>query len=259
MTSDVVAAQHDADVLVEERIPAHEHAIADLGPASHPGMVAGASAGSTPGLTSNLVLTKLRRMKHAATTGTRQTADERRDAIIVAALHEFAQGGYSGTSTESIARAVGVSQPYLFQLFGTKRRAVPGRRPARVPADAPGLPRGGPPRSDRRPGLLDPRPDGPGLHAPPRPIATCCASSSRPMPPAATRTSGRSSARSSPRCTSRSKRDSGASKEDDPPLLRRRDAPQRRGRPRDRRAHPRHGRSAASSKPGRAGDAGGAS
>jgi AcrR family transcriptional regulator len=56
-----------------------------------------------------------------ATTTTRQTADERRDAIVVAALHEFAEGGYSGTSTESIARAVGVSQPYLFQLFGTKR------------------------------------------------------------------------------------------------------------------------------------------
>lgn len=60
-------------------------------------------------------------MNAAATASTRQTADERRDAIIVAALHEFAQGGYSGTSTESIARAVGVSQPYLFQLFGTKR------------------------------------------------------------------------------------------------------------------------------------------
>jgi AcrR family transcriptional regulator len=57
---------------------------------------------------------------HTATT-TRQTADERREAIIVAALHEFAESGYSGTSTESIARAVGVSQPYLFQLFGTKR------------------------------------------------------------------------------------------------------------------------------------------
>lgn len=55
------------------------------------------------------------------TTGPRQTADERRDAIIVAALHAFAEGGYSGTSTETIARAVGVSQPYLFQLFGTKR------------------------------------------------------------------------------------------------------------------------------------------
>jgi len=57
----------------------------------------------------------------ATTTGTRQTADERRDAVVVAALHAFAAGGYSGTSTESIARAVGVSQPYLFQLFGTKR------------------------------------------------------------------------------------------------------------------------------------------
>ena len=60
-------------------------------------------------------------MNADATTTHRQTADERRDAIIVAALHEFASGGYSGTSTESIARAVGVSQPYLFQLFGTKR------------------------------------------------------------------------------------------------------------------------------------------
>jgi AcrR family transcriptional regulator len=54
-------------------------------------------------------------------TSTRQTADERRDAIVVAALHAFAEGGYAGTSTETIARAVGVSQPYLFQLFGTKR------------------------------------------------------------------------------------------------------------------------------------------
>jgi AcrR family transcriptional regulator len=54
-------------------------------------------------------------------TATRLTADERRDAIVVAALHEFAEGGYAGTSTESIARAVGVSQPYLFQLYGTKR------------------------------------------------------------------------------------------------------------------------------------------
>jgi AcrR family transcriptional regulator len=56
-----------------------------------------------------------------ATQATRQTADERREAIVAAALHAFAEGGYSGTSTESIARAVGVSQPYVFQLFGTKR------------------------------------------------------------------------------------------------------------------------------------------
>lgn len=57
---------------------------------------------------------------NAATT-TRQTAEERRDAIVVAALREFADRGYSGTSTETIAKAVGVSQPYLFQLFKTKR------------------------------------------------------------------------------------------------------------------------------------------
>lgn len=60
-------------------------------------------------------------MNAARTSTQRQTADERRDAIIAAATHEFASGGYVGTSTESIARAVGVSQPYLFQLFGTKR------------------------------------------------------------------------------------------------------------------------------------------
>src|SRR3954452_11045692 len=57
----------------------------------------------------------------ASPTSQRQTADERRDAIVVAALREFAKGGYSGTSTESIARAVALSHPYLFQLFGTKR------------------------------------------------------------------------------------------------------------------------------------------
>jgi AcrR family transcriptional regulator len=60
-------------------------------------------------------------MNAASTAAHRLTADERRDEIVVAALREFAAGGYTGTSTESIAHAVGVSQPYLFQLFGTKR------------------------------------------------------------------------------------------------------------------------------------------
>jgi AcrR family transcriptional regulator len=57
----------------------------------------------------------------SSSTTTRHTADERRDEVIAAALRAFAAGGYAGTSTDSIARAVGVSQPYLFQLFGTKR------------------------------------------------------------------------------------------------------------------------------------------
>jgi AcrR family transcriptional regulator len=52
---------------------------------------------------------------------TRLTGDERREAVIRAATREFAARGFAGTSTEAIARRVGVSQPYLFQLFGTKK------------------------------------------------------------------------------------------------------------------------------------------
>ena len=52
---------------------------------------------------------------------TRLTADERRDEVVAAATIEFATGGFAATATESIARRAGVSQPYLFQLFGTKK------------------------------------------------------------------------------------------------------------------------------------------
>ncbi|MFJ3925624.1 TetR/AcrR family transcriptional regulator [Streptomyces sp. NPDC090022] len=51
----------------------------------------------------------------------RMSADERRESVIRAALREFAQGGYHGTSTEAIAKRVGVSQPYLFRLFPNKQ------------------------------------------------------------------------------------------------------------------------------------------
>ncbi len=47
--------------------------------------------------------------------------DERRDQVIAAALIEFAEGGLAGTSTEAIAVRAGISQPYLFKMFGTKR------------------------------------------------------------------------------------------------------------------------------------------
>ena len=56
---------------------------------------------------------------HAVTT--RKTAEERREEILVVALEEFGEGGLHGTSTETIARKVGISQPYLFRLFGTKK------------------------------------------------------------------------------------------------------------------------------------------
>jgi AcrR family transcriptional regulator len=54
-------------------------------------------------------------------TGTRLTAEERRESILDAALIEFAQSGLAGTSTEDIAKRAGISQPYLFRLFGTKK------------------------------------------------------------------------------------------------------------------------------------------
>ena len=52
---------------------------------------------------------------------TRQTADERRTAVLAAAVTEFARSGYAGTSTDAIAIRAGISQPYLFRLFGTKK------------------------------------------------------------------------------------------------------------------------------------------
>jgi len=51
----------------------------------------------------------------------RVPAAERRDALIEAAVHEFAIGGLHGTPVDRIARAVGVAQPYVFSLFANKR------------------------------------------------------------------------------------------------------------------------------------------
>jgi AcrR family transcriptional regulator len=51
----------------------------------------------------------------------RQTAQERRTSVLAAAISEFARSGYAGTSTEAIAARAGISQPYLFRLFGTKK------------------------------------------------------------------------------------------------------------------------------------------
>ena len=51
----------------------------------------------------------------------RSTAAARRDDVLDAALIEFAERGLEGTSTEDIARRAGISQPYLFRLFGTKK------------------------------------------------------------------------------------------------------------------------------------------
>ena len=51
----------------------------------------------------------------------RMSATDRRAEVVDIALGHFAAGGYQGTSTEAIAAEAGISQPYLFRLFGTKR------------------------------------------------------------------------------------------------------------------------------------------
>ena len=54
-------------------------------------------------------------------TATRQTAEARREDVLTAALEEFATAGFRGASTDAIARRAGISQPYLFRLFGSKK------------------------------------------------------------------------------------------------------------------------------------------
>jgi AcrR family transcriptional regulator len=55
------------------------------------------------------------------TTTARKSAAERREDVLDAALEVFAEHGLSGASTDEIARRAGISQPYLFRLFGTKK------------------------------------------------------------------------------------------------------------------------------------------
>ena len=53
--------------------------------------------------------------------GERKSKEERREEILDAALAVFAEHGLHGASTEEIARRAGISQPYVFRLFGTKK------------------------------------------------------------------------------------------------------------------------------------------
>jgi len=51
----------------------------------------------------------------------RKTKEERREEILDAAMTVFAEKGLYAASTEEIARLAGISQPYVFRLFGTKK------------------------------------------------------------------------------------------------------------------------------------------
>ena len=50
----------------------------------------------------------------------RLSAEERKAAIVEAAVHLFAERGFRGTTTRELAAAVGVSEPVLYQHFSAK-------------------------------------------------------------------------------------------------------------------------------------------
>jgi AcrR family transcriptional regulator len=60
-------------------------------------------------------------MPTTITPRTRQTADARRDALVGAAVKHFARTGLHGTAVSAITDDVGITQPYAFSLFGTKK------------------------------------------------------------------------------------------------------------------------------------------
>ncbi|QSQ17913.1 TetR/AcrR family transcriptional regulator [Myxococcus landrumensis] len=47
-------------------------------------------------------------------------SDERRRAVVAAAIKCFAEKGFYGTTTHEIAELVGISQPYLYRLYSNK-------------------------------------------------------------------------------------------------------------------------------------------
>ena len=60
-------------------------------------------------------------MTPAAAAGPRQTAEDRREQVLKAAISEFAELGYQAASTAAIARRAGISQPYIYALFPNKQ------------------------------------------------------------------------------------------------------------------------------------------
>ncbi|WP_353815573.1 TetR/AcrR family transcriptional regulator [Agromyces sp. SYSU T00266] len=49
-------------------------------------------------------------------------AEERREQILEAATTVFGELGYAAATTDRVARAAGISQPYVVRLFGTKEQ-----------------------------------------------------------------------------------------------------------------------------------------
>jgi len=52
----------------------------------------------------------------------RMSGRERREQLLAIAEEEFAAAGLYGASTEAIARRAGITQAYVFRIFGTKKQ-----------------------------------------------------------------------------------------------------------------------------------------
>jgi TetR/AcrR family transcriptional regulator len=57
-----------------------------------------------------------------APTTTRMRSADRRELILEAATAVFGELGYGGATTDRVAKAAGVSQPYVVRMFGTKEQ-----------------------------------------------------------------------------------------------------------------------------------------
>lgn len=53
--------------------------------------------------------------------GRRTSSEERREQVLAAAIHEFAEHGYHAARTAAIAERAGISQPYIYALFPNKK------------------------------------------------------------------------------------------------------------------------------------------
>ena len=53
---------------------------------------------------------------------TRMGSTQRRELVLEAATVVFGEYGYAGTTTDRVAVAAGVSQPYVVRIFGTKEK-----------------------------------------------------------------------------------------------------------------------------------------
>ena len=104
------------------------HLVGQEAPVSRGGhqLATGYEAGELPAPESTRPGAARGRARRAATSApshptVRLSADARREAVLRAAIVAFSRGGLAGTSTEDIARLAGISQPYLFRLFGNKK------------------------------------------------------------------------------------------------------------------------------------------